>query len=153
MTQADDLATGKRNVNAVSVADKAIDESTSGVSEAIVGDIERIPTSRKVEIEYHGSRTGKHGGVDPPGRQHGGPVRAGRPYLVGERGPELFVPSRSGRIDPNVSSGGGGGDAKEIAKAVKDALDGVRMDVDGRQFGRLAVRHQPLAAAELGGRR
>ena len=35
-------------------------------------------------------------------RQHGGPVGAGRPYLVGEAGPELFVPSRSGRIEPNV---------------------------------------------------
>lgn len=35
-----------------------------------------------------------------PGRSHGGPVSAGRSYLVGERGPELFVPSGSGRIEP-----------------------------------------------------
>src|SRR5215210_7437797 len=34
-----------------------------------------------------------------PGRATGGPVSAGRPYVVGERGPELFVPSSSGRID------------------------------------------------------
>ncbi|MGQ3176512.1 MAG: tail tape measure protein, partial [Blastomonas fulva] len=29
-----------------------------------------------------------------------GPVSAGRPYLVGERGPELFVPSGFGRVEP-----------------------------------------------------
>jgi hypothetical protein len=34
-----------------------------------------------------------------PGRATGGPVSAGRSYVVGERGPELFVPSTSGRIE------------------------------------------------------
>ena len=34
-----------------------------------------------------------------PGRVTGGPVSAGRGYLVGERGPELFVPSSGGRIE------------------------------------------------------
>lgn len=36
------------------------------------------------------------------GRQHGGAVTAGRPYLVGERGAEMFVPRTSGTIIPNV---------------------------------------------------
>jgi hypothetical protein len=40
----------------------------------------------------------------PPPRQHGGPVSAGRPFPVGEKGPELFVPGSSGNIVP----GGGG---------------------------------------------
>lgn len=39
-----------------------------------------------------------------PGRATGGPVSAGRPYLVGERGAELFVPSNGGRIE-HVGSG------------------------------------------------
>lgn len=47
----------------------------------------------------------------PPGRMGGraagGPVSAGTPYIVGERGPELFMPGRSGTIIPN---GAGGGD-------------------------------------------
>ena len=34
-----------------------------------------------------------------PGRATGGPVSAGRAYRVGERGPELFVPTASGRIE------------------------------------------------------
>jgi hypothetical protein len=38
-------------------------------------------------------------------RALGGPVSGGEPYLVGERGPELFVPSVSGGIVPNNSVG------------------------------------------------
>jgi len=40
-----------------------------------------------------------------PGRATGGPVAPGRGYLVGERGPELFVPTSSGSIAPSVSGG------------------------------------------------
>lgn len=47
------------------------------------------------------------GGI--PGRATGGPVGMGRPYMVGERGPELFVPNSSGSIVPNGAMGGGGG--------------------------------------------
>ena len=36
------------------------------------------------------------------GMERGGPVRAGNPYIVGEKRPELFVPSVSGNILPNV---------------------------------------------------
>lgn len=36
-----------------------------------------------------------------PGRASGGPVMANSPYMVGEKGPELFVPNASGTIVPN----------------------------------------------------
>jgi hypothetical protein len=45
-------------------------------------------------------------------KQHGGPVSARRSYIVGEAGPELFVPRMSGTIIPNnrlAAAGGGGG--------------------------------------------
>lgn len=35
-------------------------------------------------------------------RALGGPVSANVPYLVGERGPEMFIPSGSGRISPGM---------------------------------------------------
>lgn len=35
-----------------------------------------------------------------PGRATGGPVSPGRGYLVGERGPELFLPTSAGRVEP-----------------------------------------------------
>jgi hypothetical protein len=34
-------------------------------------------------------------------RANGGPVTSGEPYIVGEKGPELFVPRASGTIVPN----------------------------------------------------
>jgi len=36
----------------------------------------------------------------------GGPVSGGSPYIVGEKGPELFVPKSSGNIVPNHAMGG-----------------------------------------------
>ena len=36
------------------------------------------------------------------GREQGGPVRAGNPYIVGEKRPELFIPTQSGHILPSV---------------------------------------------------
>ena len=47
-----------------------------------------------------------------PGRATGGPVSAGRGYLVGENGPELFVPSSGGRIE-HV-----GGGARDVRVAI-----------------------------------
>jgi|14_taG_2_1085336.scaffolds.fasta_scaffold01846_6 hypothetical protein len=44
-------------------------------------------------------------GID--GRAKGGPVSGNTPYIVGEVGPELFVPSSSGSIVPNHALGGG----------------------------------------------
>ena len=45
-------------------------------------------------------------GVTPPARAGGGPVSGGSPYMVGELGPELFVPSGSGTIIPHGAGGG-----------------------------------------------
>lgn len=41
-----------------------------------------------------------------PGRATGGPVSPGRAYQVGERGPELFVPTASGRVEPQAAARG-----------------------------------------------
>jgi hypothetical protein len=56
-------------------------------------------------------------------RALGGPVSGGQPYLVGERGPELFVPQVSGGIVPNnqVGSmmggrGNGGGSGMSVLR-------------------------------------
>jgi hypothetical protein len=46
------------------------------------------------------------GGIFGGFRAGGGPVTSGRPYVVGERGPELFVPSGNGNVRPAGSFGG-----------------------------------------------
>jgi hypothetical protein len=72
-----------------------------------------------------------------PGRATGGPVAAGRAYLVGERGPELFVPPGDGRI---VSGGGGGREVKvAIAIQTPAAGDPQVLQKSSRQIAR-AVR-------------
>jgi SLT domain-containing protein len=43
--------------------------------------------------------------IGSPGRATGGPVSAGRGYLVGERGPEWFMPGSSGRVE-QIARGG-----------------------------------------------
>ncbi len=45
------------------------------------------------------------GGIFGGGRQHGGTVEAGRAYVVGEAGPELFFPRMSGAIVPALAGG------------------------------------------------
>ncbi|MEO0624078.1 MAG: hypothetical protein AAF183_17905 [Pseudomonadota bacterium] len=54
---------------------------------------------------------GGDGGIFGGFRETGGPVQAGRAYVVGERRPELFVPNQSGTIVPRVPemTGSGGG--------------------------------------------
>jgi tape measure domain-containing protein len=39
-----------------------------------------------------------------PGRERGGPVRKGQPYIVGEKRPELFIPDSNGTIVPRLPS-------------------------------------------------
>lgn len=57
--------------------------------------------------------------VGAPGRATGGPVAPGRPYWVGERGPELFVPTASG----SVRAAGAGG-ARDVRVAITIRSDG-----------------------------
>jgi hypothetical protein len=46
-------------------------------------------------------------GLPAPKQQFGGTVSKGKPYLVGEAGPELMVPGATGQIIPNNALGGG----------------------------------------------
>lgn len=54
------------------------------------------------------SSGGLFGGALIPGfLAEGGPANANQPYIVGERGPELFVPNSTGTVVPNDALGGG----------------------------------------------
>lgn len=54
-------------------------------------------------------------------RANGGPVMPSRAYVVGERGPEMFVPSSAGHIVPNDKMGGQGGGTMAITVNVQGA--------------------------------
>jgi hypothetical protein len=82
---------------------------------------------------------GAIGGAFGGGRASGGPVSAGTTYLVGEKGPELFTPSASGRIIPNGSMGGG---SNTINITVNGAIDPIST---ARQITQLLNREATLS--------
>jgi len=66
--------------------------AVGAVAESAGGSVDMVPKAEQIPL-----------------RAAGGPVTGGRPYIVGERGPELFMPGRSGAIIPNDQLMGGGG--------------------------------------------
>jgi hypothetical protein len=60
-------------------------------------------------------------------RQEGGPVDAGRPYIVGERGPELFIPAMSGTVLPNqainLPAGPGAANVSNVSTTVSPTFN------------------------------
>ena len=72
-------------------------------------------------------------------RANGGPVSAGGSYIVGEKGPEMFTPSRSGTIIPNNAMGGVTNNISIVVDATGTAVEG--NDAEANQFG------EQLAAA------
>lgn len=82
-------------------------------------------------------------------RANGGPVSAGSPYIVGERGPELFVPKNSGSIVRNGRFGAGGG-GMTVVNNVTVSVDGSKSG-DPQQNQDLAQRMAKSMRTELEG--
>ena len=77
-----------------------------------------------------------HGGPDQVahGRAAGGPVKRGQPYIIGERGPELFVPKSHGFISPNSELNKT--EKHEIRVVVEDTSGNVMVDKVIKKLGR-----------------
>lgn len=98
-----DLQAGKSGAEALAgalqkVADKLLDIGVNSVIEGLFG--------------ASGTKGGGgflstlFGGLFGGFRQHGGPVSPGKAYVVGEKGPEMLVPSSPGHVVPNGGAGG-----------------------------------------------
>lgn len=78
--------------------------------QTVLHNIERIKGAAR-SIKENAGNIGRRI-LDPFGlvlkqRASGGSVNAGQPYIVGERGPEMFVPSQAGTVVKNSGSSGG----------------------------------------------
>jgi tape measure domain-containing protein len=73
------------------------------------------------------------GGQSIPQRALGGPIN--RPTLVGERGPELFIPGQAGTVVSNANMGGGGTTVVQNINVTPDAP---------RVFKEQLMAHMPL---------
>lgn len=73
--------------------------SVKGLVNDVLADLSRLAAEQFVRQPLENILSTVLGGT----RAGGGPVSSGIPYLVGERGPELFVPSSAGVISPNAA--------------------------------------------------
>ncbi len=126
-------------------------EDLRRVALAVLADIARAAVRTGIDAVLGGGGGGAGGGMGGgspfgavgtllglPGRATGGPVSQGRGYIVGERGPELFVPHAAGRI--GTADGGMARGAVHITVNVTGAGETPqRMARSGRQVAR-AVR-------------
>lgn len=96
--------------------------------QAYIDQLRAIPNTVTTTIAVRGSGAGTsvvtgQGGTPIQRRAGGGPVSAGRPYMVGERGMELFVPDQSGNVVSNSAT-----DALRKAGITADKLRAVADD-------------------------
>ena len=79
------------------------------LSRSIIQDLIKIELKQSAMAFFSAAKTSLFSIFGLSGKAAGGPVSAGKPYMVGEKGPELFMPSSSGSIVPNNKLGGSGG--------------------------------------------
>tara|TARA_R100001509_G_scaffold164624_2_gene142937 strand:- start:1247 stop:3196 length:1950 start_codon:yes stop_codon:yes gene_type:complete len=101
--------------------------------------------------------TGGGGGISPLlGFANGGRPPVGKASIVGERGPEIFVPTSSGTIIPNNMIGGGGGVTNMVTVNV-DASGAPQVQgstAEANQLGQLigqAIQEQLVKEKRPGG--
>jgi len=98
-------ATGRANKNtdlfALSVGDAGgALEDAAGKVDIYAGKLQSLPTSHtfRLKIETEGALPTLPAGAAPIALQHGGQARQDRAYIVGERGPEYFIPRMPGFV-------------------------------------------------------
>ena len=88
------------------------------------------------------------------GFANGGKPPVGRPSMVGEKGPELFVPNSAGTIIPNHQLGGMGGSTNIVVNVDASGSNIEGDEQQGRELGRLisvAVQSEKLQQKRPGG--
>ncbi len=113
---------------------KTLGQAFHDVAGQIIADLIRIEVERNITLPLANALDGLFTGGNPlsgalsflptgggsqlsysrPGRAAGGPVAGGQAYMVGEMGPEMFVPKTPGTIVPNHSLGAAGGPVIQI---------------------------------------
>ena len=136
----DSLAQAAKNALGLSGAlgDVASQIIKIGIQRKLIG-----PIADALFGKSDGSTGGVIGGILQSvlgGREGGGNVRAGQPYIVGEKRAELFVPAQSGKIIPRIDGPGGGGRVVNVYQThVFDARGGITTPQLIDQFNRVST--------------
>lgn len=104
---------------------KSASDAFKDMARSILADLARIMIQQQITLPL-----AKSIGFNVAGaRAMGGPVTAGRPYLVGENGPEIVVPGRNSAVVPNNKIGGGGVTVNQTINLSTGVSDTVRAEV------------------------
>jgi lambda family phage tail tape measure protein len=112
--------------------------SIKDLANSMIADFARVQAQKMLAGLFGGGAGGGFFGSIGKifGFANGGMPPVGQPSLVGERGPELFVPQSAGRIIPNNKLGMGGGETQVINTAVTYSIQAV----DAQSFKSLLAR-------------
>jgi len=108
-------STLESNLHSALMSFESFGKTTSSILKAIFSELLRLAVIKPLVAGVTGFL----------GLAHGGHMEAGRAAIVGERGPELFVPSLSGTVVPNdrlKGGGGGGGGAMQFNQSINIPL-------------------------------
>lgn len=129
-------------------------DAMKGIVQSVIDELFRLFVVQQIVgfvSNALGSAFGAFSGASPSGANHipagatGGYPAPGKPVMVGERGPEMFVPTSSGKIIPNHRMGGGGGMVVNVDARGSTDPEAVRQQV---QRGILEAAPAIVAAAE-----
>lgn len=123
----------------------------SDVVKGLIADLARMAPRKSVTEPLAQVASGWIGSFIDGFRADGGPVSAGKTYMVGERGPELFSPATSGFITPNHAlSGGGAGAGVVVNQYVTIDARGADASVDQKILAAMRqTKQETLAAVQM----
>jgi hypothetical protein len=122
-------------------------EGMRGIINSVISELWRLYVVQQI-VGFVTKAIGGITGMTLPGKAVGGSVNSNKPYMVGEKGPELFIPRGNGTIIPNHNmKGGGGANGINITVDARGSSDpaAVRAQV---QQGILEAAPAIIAAAE-----
>ena len=143
-TQIEDALVGAIN------GTKSLGESAKAILNDLANSLLRMGINSMLGGIFGGTGIGSFLGFAKGGRP---PV--GKSSIVGEKGPELFVPSSAGTIIPNDKLSGGGLTNNIVVNvSMEGGVDAQGGEEDGRQLGRLiavAVQSEIIQQKRAGG--
>ena len=104
---------------------KSTSEAFRDMAKSILADLARIAIQQTITLPLAQAMGFNVSGA----RAMGGPVTAGKPYLVGERGPEIVVPGRNSAVIPNDQISGGGVTVNQTINLTTGVSQTVRAEV------------------------
>lgn len=104
---------------------KSTSEAFKDMARSIIADLARIAIQQSITLPLAQAMGFNVAGA----RAMGGPMTAGRPYVVGEKGPEVVIPGRNSAVIPNNQIGTGGVTVNQTVHITTGVQQTVRAEV------------------------